>query len=206
MTHATAETNPKLTVVTTTLEMLARPDRPAKPLPMVGKVALLHAERPTVSFYRYLYDTVGEPWIWWDRRKLSDAALAAIVQDPKVEVYVLYLDGVPAGYAELDRRIEGEIELAYFGLIPDFIGKGLGPYLLDWAIEAAWRYEPRRVWVHTCTLDHPKALSTYQRAGFVPCRQITEIVEDPRPRVFAPVVPALGVRLPGIPVNDAGSG
>ena len=124
------------------------------------------AERPTVSFYRYLYDTVGADWDWYERRRLSDDALAAIVHDDAVEVYVLCVRGVPAGYVELDRRVEGEVEIAYFGLVPEYIGRGLGPALLGWALERAWSYAPRRVWLHTCSLDHPKALAVYRRAGF----------------------------------------
>jgi GNAT superfamily N-acetyltransferase len=67
---------------------------------------------------------------------------------------------------ELDRRVDGEVEIAYFGLMPDYIGRGLGPALLGWALERAWSYRPRRVWLHTCSLDHPKALAVYRRAGF----------------------------------------
>ena len=115
-----------LEIVVTYLEMLKPPTRPTVPAPPVGKIALLRAERPTVSYYRYLYNTVGEPWLWWERRLLSDAELERIILDPLVEIYVLYVDGVPAGYAELDRRKEEDVELAYFGLIPQFIGRKLG--------------------------------------------------------------------------------
>ncbi len=94
------------------------------------------------------------------------AALEAIIQDPRVDVFVLYVDGAPAGYFELDRRPEPDIDLAYFGIMPEFTGRRLGPYLLAQAIEAAWRHEPRRLTVNTCTLDHPKALPLYQRFGF----------------------------------------
>jgi GNAT superfamily N-acetyltransferase len=92
------------------------------------------------------------------RHWLSDAELAAILNDPRVEVNVLWAAGVPAGYAELDRRDPPDTELVYFGLTPEFIGQGLGAYLLDWAIHHAWRARPRRLWLHTCDLDHPRAL------------------------------------------------
>lgn len=141
---------------------------------------LAQAPAPSVSFYRYLYNTVGEPWLWGDRRKLDDAALAAIVQDPAVSVYVLRVGGVPAGFAELDGRVAGELELAYLGIMPDFIGQKLGPYVLDWTVREAWAREPRRVWLHTCTLDHPSALAMYERAGFVAYRVETETCDDPR--------------------------
>src|SRR5512145_3091732 len=116
-----------LDIVVTYLEMLKPPTRPTVPAPPVGKIALLRAERCTVSFYRYLYNTVGEPWLWWERRLLTDTELKRIIHDANVEIYVLYVDGVPAGYAELDRRKEDDVELAYFGLVPEFIGRKLGP-------------------------------------------------------------------------------
>lgn len=172
---------PELDVTITYLEMLEQPARgPARPPRLTEKIALMRAERPTVSFYRYLYNAVGDPWVWYERNQLSDEALATIVQDEKVEICVLYYGGTPAGYAELDFRHESEVELAYFGLIPDFIGLGLGSYLLDWAIDTAWSRSPRRLWVNTCTLDHPAALPVYQKAGFMPCDQETIRIRDPR--------------------------
>ena len=84
-----------------------------------------------------------------------------------MENHVLHVDGVPAGFAELDRRIEGEIELVQFGLVPEFIGQGLGRYFLNWTIDKAWSYQPRRFWLHTCTLDHKAALPNYLKARFV---------------------------------------
>ena len=162
----------------TSLEMRSPPKRPPAPVPL-GKFAILRAERPTVSFYRYLYDTIGEPWTWTDRRRMDDETLREIIHDPRVEISVLYAAGVPAGYFELDCRIEGEVELVYLGLIPDFIGRGLGRYLLDCSVATAWTREPGRVWVQTCTLDHPGALSLYQRAGFSPYKQEVEEVVRP---------------------------
>lgn len=85
----------------------------------------------------------------------------------QVEIYVLYVGGVPAGYAEIDLRQEPDIALAYFGIMPDFIGQRLGSFFLNWIIDKAWSYHPQRFWLHTCTLDHPKALAVYQKAGFV---------------------------------------
>lgn len=171
----------KLDVTITYLEMLEQPARgPARPPRLTEKIALMRAERPTVSFYRYLYNAVGEPWVWYERNQLPDEELAAIIEDEKVEICVLYHDGTPAGYAELDFRQEDEVELAYFGLIPDYIGLGLGGYLLNWSIDTAWSREPRRLWVNTCTLDHPAALTVYQKAGFKPYDQKTIRIKDPR--------------------------
>jgi GNAT superfamily N-acetyltransferase len=109
---------------------------------------------------------VGRDYDWTTRSKLSDAELAALLNDPRLEVHVLTADGAPAGFAELDRREEGEVELVQFGLLPEFIGQGLGRYFLQWAIDRAWGYGPRRFWLHTDTKDHPAALPNYLKAGF----------------------------------------
>ncbi|HSK40936.1 MAG TPA: GNAT family N-acetyltransferase [Arenibaculum sp.] len=178
---ASSDTPPgKLRVVVTYLEMTAPPPQITfPPRSPTGKLAFLRAEQPTISFYRYLYGTVGGPWHWYERKGMSDAELTAIIHDPAVEIYVLYRGGVPAGFAELDRRSGMVVDLRYFGLVPDFIGLRLGPRLLGWAIDAAFAGGARRLTVNTCSLDHPKALATYQRAGFVPVRQEVKILDDP---------------------------
>ena len=106
------------------LEMFARPERVVPP-PREG-LTVVHAKKPPVAYYLSLYDAVGRDYDWTSRKKLSDAELAALLNDPRLEVHVLMADGVPAGFAELDRRIDGEIELMQFGLVPQFIGQGLG--------------------------------------------------------------------------------
>jgi GNAT superfamily N-acetyltransferase len=164
-------------VKVTYLEMLARPTREVPP-PRDGLV-ILHARRPTVAYYRFLYDAVGRPWQWLSRLKLSDEELARVIHDPLDEVHVLHVEGVPAGFAELDRRVEGEVELVQFGLMPGFIGQGLGRYFLQWAIDRAWGYGPRRLWLHTCSLDHPNALPTYQKAGFVVFKEEIRVRHPP---------------------------
>lgn len=169
----------KLRITITSLEMRHRP-QPRELTPPSAKIKIAPAMSPTVSFYRYLYNTVGGPWLWYERRQMSDEQLRDIIQNPQVEIYILYVDGVPAGYAELDRRHETDIELAYFGILPEFIGQRLGPFLLNWIIDKAWSYQPRRFWLHTCTLDHPKALAVYQQAGFVPYKTEEKIIDDPR--------------------------
>src|SRR3546814_3216924 len=126
--------------------------------------------RSTLAFYRYLYNTVGGAWRWWYRRQMSDAELAGILADVRVEVFVLHVGGTPAGYFELDRRDQpggtgGTIDLAYFGLMAHCVGRGLGRYLLHAAIEQAWSYAPERLTVHTNTMDHPRALPLYQQLG-----------------------------------------
>ncbi|MBT3536800.1 MAG: GNAT family acetyltransferase, partial [Rhodospirillaceae bacterium] len=133
-------------VIITYLEMLARPSLP-QIVPKTRQYALMGAHDISVNFYRYLYDAVGRPWYWTDRKKLSDEELANIIQDDKVEVYVLYVGGTPAGFFELDGRRMPDLELAYFGIMPDYIGLGLGPYLLVQALDMMWQKEPDRVLV-----------------------------------------------------------
>jgi ribosomal protein S18 acetylase RimI-like enzyme len=165
--------------VITYLEMTEKPARAPHPVPL-AKLALLRAERCTVSFYRYLYNTVGEPWIWYLRRLWSDEKLGDHLGRPEIEVFVLYATGVPAGYYELERAANGDTELCYFGLIPDFIGSGLGLYFLQAAVDNAWLGSTRRLWVHTSTFDHPRALGLYQRAGFRVYSRESVRFEDPR--------------------------
>ena len=173
-------TKPPIPITITKLEMKAKPAALRPQLRREhehGRVMLLKVKQPPVHFYRYLYETVGKPHVWVERTRMSDEALGAIVQDPNVELYVLYCEGAPAGYAELDFRKMPEAELAYFGLIQDFLGRGLGSFLLATAIDIAWSKPIERLWVHTNTLDHPRALPLYQKMGFVPYAQLkTEIV------------------------------
>lgn len=169
----------KLEVVITYLEMKTRPKRVPRSH-LAERIAIMRAERPSVSFYRYLYNTVGAPWLWHERQQLDDQTLKNIVHNPQVEIHVLYVGGVPAGYVELDRRNEEQVEIAYFGLMPDFIGRGLGKYFLDWGVDKAWSRKTTRVWVHTCSLDHPKAITVYQQAGFIPYRQETTLIDRPQ--------------------------
>ena len=171
--------------VITYLEMLERPAGRRVPAPL-EKLALMRTENCTVSFYRYLYSTVGEPWLWFERRLVGDAALVRQIQKPTIEIFVLYVRGVPVGFFELDTAAPRETKLCYFGLIPDFIGRRLGPYLLQAAIDQAWSRPLDRFWLHTSTFDHPRALSTYQKAGFVVYARRPVSFEDPREHGILP--------------------
>jgi GNAT superfamily N-acetyltransferase len=183
-----------ITTVVTYLEMTAAPAGPARPPPCPG-VEVRRMGQPSVAFYRFLYLAVGEMWTWFVRRAISDEELLLVLRDPRVEVNVLWLEGTPAGYAELDRRAAPDIELAYFGLMPEFIGRGLGGYLLDWAIRHAWRDRPRRLWLHTCDLDHPRALGFYQRLGFRIYDRRTTAAELP-PGVALPAAAQISTTMP----------
>lgn len=170
----------------TYLEMLARPSGRRVPAPF-DKLALIRAENCTASFYRYLYNTVGEPWLWFERRLIDDRALATLIHQPTIEIFVLYVRGVPAGYFELDAATPRETKLCYFGLVPEFIGRSLGPHLLRAAIDRAWSSRPiERLWLHTSTFDHPRALGVYQQAGFVVYARRSVSFADPRARGILP--------------------
>lgn len=170
----------KIDVTITYLEQSSRPALPPAPKPPL-KLAILRAEKPPAHFYRYLYRLIGDPYHWMSRRGLSDDKLAAIIQDPNVYVYVLYVGGVPTGLAELDARRRDIVELKFFGLSQEHHGSGLGRFFLSNAIDLAWALGPKRVRLETCTLDHPAALPLYQKFGFTVFDQRqgqVELIED----------------------------
>ena len=128
---------------------------------------------------------------------MSDVALAAILGDPGTEIRYLYVGSEVAGFSELETGRAGEVKLAYFGVVPAFIGSGLGRYLLCETLAAAWASRPRRVWLHTCDHDHPRAVAFYRRAGFRPYRIEVVVIDDPRslgllPADAAPQIPLAG--------------
>ncbi len=150
-------------VRTAYLEMKTKPDKgPPEKIPNT----IIIETKPSIFFYRRLYGRIGTNYSWVDRNIMIDHDLARIIQDEKVNIFVLYVRGVIAGYTELDRSYNNDIVLANFGLMPEFIGRGLGKYLLAWTIHKAWRYNPDQLRVHTCELDHPAALPNYIKAGF----------------------------------------
>ena len=139
--------------------------------PAFGEFSDLVVERvqqPTPALYRDCYRTVGEPYHWYDRRDWSDEQIRAHLAQPDITLHVATRNGALAGWYELRRVAEdGSVEIAYFGLAPDAIGRGLGKHLLSAAVRDAWAMNPTRVWLHTCTLDHPHALPNYEKRGFV---------------------------------------
>ncbi len=138
------------------------------------------AVRCTVSFYRYLYREVGDSYHWHDRNKWGDDVVQRNIDNPRIAIWVMYVAGVPAGYFELSRGDDSSVEIVHFGLLPEFIGHGLGKHLLTVAVEEAWRDGANRVWLHTCTLDNRAALPNYIKRGFVPFREEKYyVVHDP---------------------------
>jgi len=167
----------KIAAVVTHLEMTALPARRDDP---PGAWSLRKVDAPALDWYRDLFRRVGEDWLWFSRARMSDTELAAIIHTPDIEVYALVADGRDEGLLELDFRDPGQCELVYFGVTSGLIGTGAARFLMNRALERAWSRGVRRVWVHTCTLDHPSAVAFYQRSGFRPFRRQIEIADDPR--------------------------
>lgn len=184
----------ELAAVVTYLAMGRPPEQPVPPSPL----SLKRIEVPEPEHYRALFRLVGAPWLWFSRLIIDDAHLAGIIQHPKVELYAVRNEsGVDVGMLELDFREPGECELAFIGLVPELSGKGHGRWLLSEAVRLAWREGVDRIHVHTCSLDHPAALSAYRRAGFTPYKRAIERFPDPRllgvlPKDCAPQIPLLG--------------
>jgi GNAT superfamily N-acetyltransferase len=167
---------PPRPVTITYLQMFSPPVQPDLPLP--EPITVMRSRQPTPSFYRFLYAAVGAGWHWLDRRNWSDEQLRVVLHRPEVEVWVLYYAGTPAGYSELV-WVDQEVNVSYFGLMPEFVGKGLGRLWLGWTLHQAWRKSPRRVWLHTCDLDHPAALPLYQKLGLQAYDELVEMRDVP---------------------------
>jgi GNAT superfamily N-acetyltransferase len=142
-------------------------------------VRLERADRCPNSFYRYLYVEVGRGFHWVDRLPWTDEQITDHLNDKSVSLWVLYSSGVPAGYFELKKHPDGSAEIAYFGLLPEFHGRGLGKWLLSQAIDRAWETGANRIWLHTCTLDHPAAIPNYVARGFRLFKQETYMIDGP---------------------------
>ena len=186
--------NGELAAIVTFLEMR---ESPAIEVP-ASDLSLRRVENPDPAHYRELFRKVGSPWLWFSRLIMNDAKLRAIIGDPGVELFaVVDRQGGEVGMLELDYRKPRECELSFVGLIPELSGQGHGRWLLAEAIRRAWRDGIERVHVHTCTLDHPAALSAYRRVGFTPYKREVERFPDPRligalPRDCAPQIPLIG--------------
>lgn len=160
----------ELEVVRTYLELPSRSD--FQPIFLDDARAQIVAVRNCpASFYRYLYREVGRLYHWIDRLAWTDEEIYAHLAQPSLTLSVLYYDGAPAGYFELLAAADGSTELAYFGLLPEYLGRGFGKHLLSAAITQAWDDGAQRVWLHTCTLDDPAALPNYLKRGFQPFKQ-----------------------------------
>src|SRR5262249_51058421 len=122
----------------------------------------------------------GEGWLWFSRAVMSDQSLARLLADPATEIHTLERDGMPLGFAELSWAVPGEVEVAMFGVVPEATGTGAARFLMEAVLRRAGTPGVCRVWLHTCTFDHPAALRFYQARGFRPYKFAIEVSDDPR--------------------------
>lgn len=181
----------KIATVVTFLEIRARPRLSRLPRRTDWSLARITAD---TDRFRALFRSIGENWMWFSRLVIPDEALLDLIGHPDVECLALVRDGRDIGLLELDFRRRGECELSFFGVVPDAIGQGAGRFLINEAIRRAFRRPIRRLFLHTCSLDHPNALPFYLRAGFVPYKRAIEVADDPRLRGFLP--PAASPQVP----------
>jgi GNAT superfamily N-acetyltransferase len=183
----------KIAAVVTHLEMTERPVLTDDP---PGKWTLRRVETPGLDWFRDLHRRIGDEWLWSSRLRMTDAELAAMIRAPLVEIYALVEGGRDEGVLDLDFGNAGECEVRLFGVTAELTGSGAGRWLMNRALELIWSRPVTRVWLHTCSLDHPAALAFYRRAGFRPFRRQIEISDDPRldgtvPRSAAAHVPII---------------
>ncbi|OYY03094.1 MAG: GNAT family N-acetyltransferase [Acidocella sp. 35-58-6] len=176
---APGEQADRIAVIVTFLRLNAR--KPAPPTVFPSGVTLT-SERLGVGAYRQIYNEVGAPWLWWLRRLMPDDLLARHLTSPSLTIKILRVNGDIAGFFETDATPWPDVNLNYFGLLPGFIGQGLGALLLAAAIDSVFiEAGPLRgMTVNTCTADHPRALPNYLAAGFVETRRVREIWDIPR--------------------------
>jgi len=168
----------QVAAVVTFLEMTRRP----KPSPVLASPLRLTAWRaPDLQKYRILFRRVGEPWLWFSRLAISDHELSTTIHDPLVEVHaVLDPKGIEVGLMELDFRDGESCEIAFFGLVPQLSGQGLGRWLMAQALMLGWRPGVVRMTVRTSSTDDPRAFSLYLKTGFVPVGRAIQTFDDPR--------------------------
>ena len=183
----------KTASVVTHLQMFERP--PERAERSEASWTLRKAAPAAVDWYRALFRRIGEEWLWASRLEMSDVELRTVLGDPLYDAYAFEAAEQEEGLVELDYRTEGECELSFFGLTPAMGGKGAGRWMMNRALELAWSRPIHRLWVHTCSLDHPGALDFYIRSGFVPFRRQIEVVDDPRATGLLPITAAPRVPL-----------
>lgn len=186
----------RLGAIVTYLEMTTPPACYAEPLDAPPGYSIRLVRNGDVNWYRDLFRSIGEPWLWFSRLRFNDEELAAKIHNPKVDIFVLRYAGTDVGLFEIDRDEWPEVELTFFGITPEHVAKGAGRYLMHHGIREAFRNHPSRFKLHTCTLDHPAALSFYLKAGFQAYKRAIEVFADPRlnglmPPHAAPQIPII---------------
>ncbi|WP_204137452.1 GNAT family N-acetyltransferase [Halomicronema sp. CCY15110] len=188
----------KIPLTTWYLEMRSPDDLRPKRANLPG-LTVQQASIPSPEFSRFLYTSVGGHWHWSDRLPWTYDQWLAHLSRPELETWVAYLAGTPAGYCELIVQPDQSVKIEYFGLLPQFIGQGIGGHLLTCAIERAWEQTTRRVWLDTCSLDSQHAYKNYEARGFTRYKTENTVVvlpdasPGPWPDAAAPAPPVAGV-------------
>jgi GNAT superfamily N-acetyltransferase len=170
---------PQYELTTWYYEMFAPPAREhVRPVP--AGLEIIHQPEADLPLYRAIYETIGKPWCWWERRRQTDEEIAAEIHAPNYELYFPQVDGVPMGMVEFDKRQWPGVQLNYFGIFDEFTGRGIGGYLLDWSVDHVFAAGATRYWLHTCSLDSPNACLAYERAGFQCYDTVVTMMDDPR--------------------------
>jgi GNAT superfamily N-acetyltransferase len=183
----------KIANVVTYLEMFAPP--PPQPEPERPDLTFRRVANPDVGWYRTTIRDIGEAWLWFSPLVMPDAKLKALLRNPLIEVYALERAGQTVGIAELDWRVEDEVEVSFFGVASPEIGTGAARWLMNRTLAAAFGDGPRRIWLHTCSFDHPAAVPFYLRSGFTPYKFAIEVSDDPRLLGYLPETAAPHVAL-----------
>lgn len=164
--------------VVTCLEMTARPE--LRPAHGAEAFTLERMGASDTERFRALFREIGRDIMWFSRLIMPEEQLAAIIGHDSVECFALVQGGRDIGLLELDFREAGQCELSFFGVVPSAVGGGAGRFLMNEALRRGWDRPISRMWVHTCSFDHPKALPFYQRSGFRPYQVMVEVHRDPR--------------------------
>lgn len=180
--------------VVTYFQMLEKPALSGAALP--EGITIERLQQLELDAYRNLFRQVGAHWLWYSRALMSDAELAAIINDERIEIFMIRDGAKDIGFLELDLHIDGECKLDFIGLVGGTTGKGIGRAVMQFALARAWSRPISRMWLHTCTFDSPSAIAFYLRSGFTPYAVKIEVVEDPRlsghlPDNAAPHVPII---------------
>jgi GNAT superfamily N-acetyltransferase len=183
----------KIASVVTYLEM---PNRPAQSGVSPGGVLLRQVKTPDLDWYRTQYRRAGEQWLWFSRLEMTDEQLVAVLHNSNTGIFLAECNGREIGIAELDRAQSPNVEIVSFGLFREAIGKGLGRSFMSLLLDQVWSATTERVWLHTCNLDSPTALTFYMKCGFRPYKRAIEVADDPRirgilPEDVAPNVPII---------------
>lgn len=184
----------KLANIATYLEMKALPER--KLVPLTPDFSLVPVGDMSTAAYRAHFKAVGQNLLWFSRLLMTDEKLRSVLDNPAIQSFLFQSPDKMLGLLELNFEDLANCELAFFGLVPEALGNGLGRMLMDEAIRRAFAKPIARLWLHTCTLDHPAALPFYLRSGFTPYARMVEVHDDPRlqgklPLTAAPQIPLL---------------